>query len=246
MRPDCAMVLAAGLGTRMRPLTNDKPKSLVEVDGQTLIDRALDQLAKAGVKTAVINHHYKSEKLLSHLSARQSGLPALRFSDEKDELLETGGGIKKALPLFTSDPFFSINCDVIWTDGADNTLSRLAAHWDDEKMDGLLLMIPIGRARGHAGAGDFFLTDTRDMRDVGRLAWRGEAKQAPYVFAGIQLVSTRLYRDTPEGPFSNLRLWDRAIGEGRLFGLVHQGGWVDIGTPQGRDDAEAWLQQNRP
>ena len=236
--PSKAMVLAAGMGTRMRPLTDTHPKALVEVDGTALVDHTLDHLANAGVAEAMVNHHYLGEQLLDHLS-RRKGSPVLSYSDESDELLETGGGIFRALSFFEGQPFFSINSDAIWTDSGTNALQQMANAFDPDQMDALLLLIATEDAGGHTGAGDFFLSDE------GALTRRGDATSAPYVYTGIQLLHPRLFRDCPTGPFSLNVLYSRAITEGRLFGTVHTGKWHDVGTPEGRIAAEQMLKSSR-
>jgi N-acetyl-alpha-D-muramate 1-phosphate uridylyltransferase len=222
--PGTAMVMAAGLGTRMRPLTNDRPKPLVEVGGKPLIDYAFDKLRLAGVGKAVVNIHYLPAMMEAYLGAGIAGLD-ITVSDERDLLLETGGGLVKALPLIDDDPFFAINSDAIWTDGQLDALTRLAESWDYERMDALLLLVPRENAHHHRGKGDFFLSDE------GQLIRRGEHDSAPYVYTGVQLISKRLLRDAPDGPFSTNILWDRAIAEGKAFGLIHEGLWFDIGSP---------------
>ncbi len=222
--PDTAMVMAAGLGKRMRPLTASRPKPLIDVGGKPLIDHVLDKLRAAGVSRVVVNVHYLADSLEAHLASAAKGLD-LQLSDERDLLLETGGGLVRAAPLVGCDPFFAINSDNLWIDGPTDTLRLLASHWDGEAMDALLLLVPHARAFNHRGLGDFH------MDRFGRLSRRGRSKVAPYVFTGIQLVAKRLLRDAPEGPFSTNILWDRAIAEGRCFGAVHQGLWFDVGTP---------------
>ena len=222
--PDTAMVMAAGLGKRMRPLTATRPKPLVEVNGKALIDHVFDRLRAAGVTKAVVNVHYLPDALEAHLKARAGELD-IRISDEREQLLETGGGLVRAAPMIDSDPFFAINSDNYWIDGPSDTLRLLASHWDEAAMDALLLLVPHARARNHHGIGDFH------MDRFGRLRRRGRSRVAPYVFTGIQLVSKRLLRDAPDGAFSTNILWDRAIAEGRCFGAVHQGLWFDVGTP---------------
>jgi N-acetyl-alpha-D-muramate 1-phosphate uridylyltransferase len=222
--PDTAMVMAAGLGKRMRPLTATRPKPLIEVNGKPLIDHVFDKLRAAGISKAVVNVHYLADVLEAHLGTTADGL-AVTISDERELLLETGGGLVRAAPLIEGDPFFAINSDNFWVDGPTDTLRLLASHWDGEAMDALLLLVPHARAYNHRGLGDFH------MDRFGRLQRRNRSKVAPYVFTGIQVVSKRLLRDAPEGPFSTNILWNRAIGEGRCFGAVHQGLWFDVGTP---------------
>jgi len=223
--PRTAMVMAAGLGTRMRPLTNDKPKPLIAVAGEPLIDHVLGHLAAAGVRRAVINVHYLPEQIEAHLGSNAHGLD-IAISDERDLLLETGGGLVKAEPLIDCDPFLAVNSDNLWIDGPADTLRLLASQWDDEKMDALLLLVPHARAFNHKGLGDFHMTRS------GRIRRREKRRVAPFVFTGIQMVSKRLLRDAPKGPFSTNVLWSRAIEEGRCFGAVHQGLWFDVGSPQ--------------
>jgi len=222
--PDTAMVMAAGLGKRMRPLTATRPKPLIEVNGKPLIDHVFDHLRTAGVGKAVVNVHYLADSLEAHVKARADGI-AILFSDERKLLLETGGGMVRAEPMIDCDPFFAINSDNYWVDGPSDTLRLLAAQWDGEAMDALLLLVPHARAFNNRALGDFH------MDRFGRLQRRGRSKVAPYVYTGIQMVSKRLLRDAPEGPFSTNVLWNRAIEEGRCFGAVHQGLWFDVGTP---------------
>jgi len=236
--PKKAMILAAGKGTRMRPLTDNIPKALVEVDGKTLIDHALDHLNDAGVDQAIINFHYRGQQMLDHLANRQSG-PSLSYSDETGALLETGGGVLKALSFFDDQPFFTINSDVIWTDDDSPALHRLAEAFDPEAMDALLLLTPRDQAVGHPGAGDFFIEHA--VSELGPLIWRGEADTAPYIYASVHISRHALYRDPPVGAFRLTELWKRASDEGRLYGLVHHGKWHDVGNPAGRDQAEQML-----
>lgn len=220
---DTAMILAAGLGKRMRPLTASQPKPLVRVAGKALIDHALDRLADAGVGRAVVNVHYLADALEAHVLARTS--PQVSVSDERALLLETGGGMAKALPQLP-DPFFALNADNIWLDGPKSAFHDLSRRWDPERMDALLLVVPHARAMNFAGTGDFH------MDPLGRLSRRRDGRVAPFIFTGIQLVSHRLLRDAPEGPFSTNLLWNRAIEEGRLYGLSFTGLWFEVGTPQ--------------
>lgn len=221
--PRTAMIMAAGLGMRMRPLTATRPKPLVEVAGKTLLDHVLDRLTAAGVERAVVNVHYLPDALEAHLRAR-SDLD-IAISDERDLLLETGGGLVKAAPLIDCDPFLAVNSDNFWVDGPADTLRLLASQWDAAKMDALLLLVPHARAGNHSGMGDFH------MDPAGALRRRGKARIAPFVFTGIQIVAKRLLDNAPAGPFSTNILWDRAIADGRLYGAVHQGLWFDVGTP---------------
>jgi MurNAc alpha-1-phosphate uridylyltransferase len=234
--PKTAMVMAAGLGKRMRPLTAMRPKPLVSVAGQTLIDHCLDHLKAAGVKKAVVNLHYLAAQLEAHLKNRAEGIEIV-ISDERKQLLETGGGVVKALPLIDADPFFVINADNFWVDGPVDTLRLLASHWNEATMDALLLVIPHARANCHRGRGDFH------MSAAGALKRRKPNGVAPFVYTGIQMVSKRLFAgDVPEGPFSTNILWNRAIEAGRCFGAVHQGLWFDIGQPENIAMTEALLE----
>ncbi|HEY1145330.1 MAG TPA: nucleotidyltransferase family protein [Allosphingosinicella sp.] len=233
--PAVAMVMAAGIGKRMRPLTATRPKPLIEVAGKPLLDHCLDRLRIAGVTKAVVNVHYLADALEAHLKNRIHGIDIV-ISDERDGLLETGGGLVKALPLIDADPFLVVNSDNIWVDGPMDTLRLLAASWDDEKMDALLLLVPFARAVGHVGRGDFHMSAT------GALRRRRPSGVAPFVYTGIQMLSKRLFEEEmPEGPFSTNLLWDRAISAGRCYGVSHQGLWFDIGMPANIDKAERVL-----
>lgn len=229
---DTAMVMAAGLGKRMRPLTATQPKPMVRVAGKPLIDHALDKLAEAGVARAVVNVHYLADLLEDHLKKRKA--PAITVSDERALLLETGGGMVKAQGLLP-DPFFCVNSDNLWLDGPRNALLDLSERWDPAEMDALLLLVPHKGAMNFPGKGDFH------MSPLGKLTRRRSSRIAPYIFTGIQLVSHRLLRDAPAGPFSTNVLWDRAIAEGRLFGVAFTGRWFEVGTPQAIKPTEAAL-----
>ena len=220
---DTAMILAAGLGKRMRPLTASQPKPLVRVAGKALIDHALDRLAEAGIGKAVVNVHYLADALEAHVLARKT--PQVTVSDERALLLETGGGMTKALPQLP-DPFFALNADNIWLDGPKSAFHDLSRRWDPATMDALLLVVPHARAMNFSGPGDFH------MDPMGRLSRRRDGRIAPFIYTGIQLVSHRLLRDAPEGPFSTNILWNRAMEEGRLYGLSFTGLWFEVGTPQ--------------
>lgn len=220
---DTAMILAAGLGKRMRPLTASQPKPMVRVAGKPLIDHALDRLVEAGVAKAVVNVHYLADALEAHLLARQT--PKVTVSDERAQLLETGGGMLKALPQLP-DPFFALNADNIWLDGPKSAFHDLSRRWDPDQMDALLLVVPHARAMNFSGAGDFH------MDPMGRLSRRRAGRIAPFIYTGIQLVSHRLLRDAPDGPFGTMILWERAIAEGRLYGISFTGLWFEVGTPQ--------------
>ena len=217
------MVLSAGLGTRMRPLTDKIPKPLVEVAGKPLIDHVLDRLAEAGVERAVVNVHHFAEQIERHVAARAT--PNVVVSDERGVLLGTGGAVVKALPQLGGAPFYLINSDTIWIDGVKPNLLALAESFDPATMDALLLLAPTAGSIGYAGRGDFaFATD-------GRLRHRGEREVAPFVYAGTAILSPALYVGAPQGGFPLTLLFDRAEEQGRLHGLRLQGLWMHVGTP---------------
>jgi len=231
--PKVAMVLAAGLGLRLRPITATRPKPLVEVAGRSILDRVLDGLTGAGVERCVVNTHYLGHQIDAHLAARPT--PPVDLSHE-EELLDTGGGINRALDALGPDPFFAVNADILWDEGpGEPALSRLGQAFDAAAMDALLLLVPRERAVGYDGVGDFRLGAD------GRLARRGAAASAPFVFTGLQVLRPELFDGAPDGAFSLNLLYDRAIAAGRLFGLEHTGRWFHIGTPAGLDLAEAAL-----
>ena len=232
--PASAMVLAAGLGKRMRPLTATRPKPLVEVAGRTLLDRAMGTLKAGGVTRFVVNVHYMADRIEAHLAARGMDQEA-RISDERDLLLETGGGIAKALPLIDADPFLSINADNIWVDGPVGAARLLANRWDPAQMDALLLLVPLARANCHGGPGDFH------MDPLGRVSRRRPGRVAPFVYTGLQMLSKSLFEGVAVEPFSMNRLWDKAAAEGRLYGVVHQGLWFDVGTAAAVKETEMLL-----
>ncbi len=232
--PRTAMIMAAGLGKRMRPLTATRPKPLVEVAGKALIDHVLDRLRGAGVEQVVVNVHYLADALEAHLAARSGGL-GVTISDERALLLETGGGLVQAAPMIDEDTFLVVNSDNYWIDGPADSLRLLASQWREADMDALLLVVPHARASNNSGAGDF------RMDAAGHLRRRASGRIAPFVFTGIQIVSKRLLRDAPAGAFSTNIFWDRAIEEGRCFGAVHQGLWFDVGTPSAIAATEAAL-----
>lgn len=231
--PKTAMVLAAGLGTRMRPLTDDRPKALVEVAGRALIDHVLDRLADAGVEKAVVNVHWFADRLESHLAARGRG-PEIVISDERETLLETGGGLKKAAPLLGDDPVFVANIDSVWLD-RDDALNQLARLWNPSIMDAALLLARREGSIGFEGDGDFFLGDD------GKLTFRGEAASAPFAYMGVHICRPDYVADGPEGAFSLSQFWRRSAAAGRLYGVVMDGDWMHVGDPQARDEAEAKL-----
>jgi len=230
---ETAMVLAAGLGTRMRPLTDDRPKALVELAGRTLIDHVLDRLAQAGVARAVVNVHYFADRLEDHLKGRAA--PAVVISDERNELLETGGGLKKARPLLGEAPVLVANIDSVWTEPTIPAVERLIAAWDPAAMDALLLLAPLAQTSGFDGPGDFFLGDD------GRLSFRDDADRAPYAFMGVHLTKPKIVDGEPDGPFSLTRVWRRLAAEGRLYGAAFDGFWMHVGDPQALGAAERRL-----
>jgi len=230
------MVLAAGLGKRMRPLTATRPKPLVRVAGKPLLDHVFDRLRAAGIKRAVVNVHYLADAIEAHLRSHVKDIEIL-ISDERSELLETGGGVRRAMPLIADDRFLIVNSDNLWLDGTIDAIQLLAAAWNEAEMDALLLVVPLARANCHGGTGDFH------MDQSGRLSRRRPGRVAPFVFTGVQLVSRRLFEDAPDGHFSMNLLWDRAIAAGRLYGLVHEGLWFDVGTPPAIARTEAILAQ---
>ncbi|WP_303760567.1 nucleotidyltransferase family protein [Sphingobium yanoikuyae] len=221
---DTAMLMAAGLGKRMRPLTATRPKPLVKVAGKALMDHALDRLAAGGIKTVIVNVHYLADTVEAHLKTRKD--MDFRISDERSKLLETGGGLIHAKPLLGDKPFICANSDNLWIDGPAETLGMMQRLWDPERMDALLLLVPLARANCHSGPGDFH------MDANGRLTRRKTAHVAPFVFTGVQIFSPRLLVDPPADVFSTNIFWNRAIEAGRLYGAVHQGLWFDVGTPQ--------------
>jgi len=221
--PKRAMVLSAGLGTRMRPLTERMPKPMVAVGGKPLIDHVLDRLAEAGVERAVVNVHHFADQLERHLAARTK--PQIEISDERGLLLGTGGAVVKALPLIGEAPFFHVNSDSIWVDGVKPNLARLAENFDAAAMDALLLLAPATGSIGYAGRGDFA------MAGDGRLRRRAEREVAPFVFAGAAILSPALFTDAPQGEFSLTDLFTRAADAGRLYGLRLEGLWMHVGTP---------------
>jgi len=231
--PDTAMVLAAGLGARMRQLTNKKPKPLIRVCDHALIDYTLDRLCAAGVKRAIVNVHHLADQVELHVKDRVS--PSITISDEREQLLETGGGLKNALPLFGDDPIFCTNTDAILFDAeGDEACATLANAWDTEHMDALLLLVPIDETSGYGGKGDFHHEENGSIR-------LRDGKTAPYVFTGLQIITPALIAEGPDGPFSTKLLWDRAAERGRLFGAVHGGFWMHVGDHKGLEQAEKLL-----
>ncbi|MCA8869552.1 MAG: nucleotidyltransferase family protein [Rhodobacteraceae bacterium] len=233
MKPDCVMIFAAGRGTRMRHLTRELPKPLLPVAGKPLIDHALTLVDMAGVTRKVVNVNYFAEKLRTHLRNRQD----VEISAETPDALETGGGLKRALPLLGDEPVFTLNPDAIWT--GPNPLTQLAGNWHPGKMAALLLLVPLTKASGHAGQGDFSLAPD------GRISRHIAEGQHPYVNTGAEIIDTGGIAAIAENCFSLNLVWDRMIAEGRLFGCVHQGGWADVGTPEGIITAEKMLAEIR-
>ena len=237
LAPRRAMVLAAGKGTRLRPLTDTLPKPLVTVGGRTLIDRSLDRLQESGVETAVVNLHHLGAMIEDHLAGRPA--PEIVYSRE-GELLETGGGVAKALPLLGAGPFYVVNGDVMWLNGPRSALARMAATWDDGAMDALLLLHSTVEAYGYQGRGDFCADDSAV------LSRRPEGEISPYVYTGVQLVHPRLFAGAPGDAFSFNVLYDKAIEAGRLHGMVHDGEWFHIGTAEGLAEADGYMQVRYP
>jgi N-acetyl-alpha-D-muramate 1-phosphate uridylyltransferase len=227
------MVLAAGLGQRMLPITKTLPKPLIKVAGKPLIDFTLDRLAEAGIEKAVVNVHHLADQIEAHLRSRTA--PPIVISDERDVLLETGGGLKRALPLLGNEPFLTLNSDSLWIEGAQPNVPRLIEAWDPERMDILMLLALGATSVGYDGSGDF------TMDPNGRLRRRAERQVAPFVFAGVAVVKPELLRDTPDGPFSANLLYDRAIEAERLYGLRLDGQWLHVGEPQSIAAAEESL-----
>jgi N-acetyl-alpha-D-muramate 1-phosphate uridylyltransferase len=234
--PRTAMVLAAGLGTRMRPLTDTKPKPLIAVAGKPLLDHVLDRLADVGVERAVANVHYLAEQIIAHTKPRTT--PRVTISDERGLLLGTGGGVVKALPELGDAPFFHINSDTIWIDGGTPNLMRLAQAFDPAAMDALLLLAPTTGSIGYSGRGDFA------MATDGRLSRHSEREAAPFVYAGAAILSPALFTDAPQGEFSLTDLFDRASAAGRLHGLRLEGLWMHVGTPEAVGEAEAAISKS--
>ena len=225
------MVLAAGIGMRMRPLTDRMPKPLVHVGGRALIDHVLDRLADAGVERAVVNVHHFADQIEHHLNGRQR--PPVTISDERERLLDTGGGIVKSLAALGDDPFFVVNADTIWIEGVRPNFHRLAAAFDPATMDGLLLLAPTATSIGYEGRGDFALAAD------GRLRRRGEREIVPFVYAGAGILAPSLFENAPTAPFSVTRLFERAEAQSRLHGLRLEGLWMHVGTPAAIAEAEA-------
>jgi MurNAc alpha-1-phosphate uridylyltransferase len=227
------MIMAAGFGTRMRPLTNDKPKPLVEVAGKPLIDHVIDRLVQAGVTLAVVNAHYRADMIEEHLAKRSD--IEIRISDERGELLDSGGGIYKALPHFEGEPFFHVNSDTVWVEGAGRALDTLKARWNPDNMDALMLLAPTVHTVCYDGSGDFV------MDAEGRLTRVPEHHIAPFVWMSVEIVHPRLFDTAPGGKFSINPLWDVAISKGRLRGMRLDGVWMHIDRPDAVTASEAFL-----
>jgi N-acetyl-alpha-D-muramate 1-phosphate uridylyltransferase len=236
IRLDKAFVLAAGLGTRMRPLTQHRPKPLVVVAGRPLLDHVLERIAAAGIADVVVNVHYLADAIELHLRDRHH--PRIAISDERDRLLDTGGGVAKAMPLLGAAPFLIHNSDSIWIEDAVPNLQRLADAMDERNMDALLLLADRTTSLGYDGRGDFHLEADGRLRRVAK----GEA--ADFVFAGVSIAIPRLMRDVPSGPFSLNRVWDRAMAEGRLFGIRLTGTWMHVGDPAALAAAEELIERH--
>lgn len=236
---DTAMVLAAGYGERMRPLTDIIPKPLVPFSGKPLIDHVLDRLARAGVQRAVVNGHYLADKLFAYLSTRKNS-PEIILSDETAELLDTGGGVVFALEKLGRNPFLTHNSDTVWIETKETcNLMQLIARWDDTTMDCVLLLADLDRALGYDGAGDFVFND-----DAGRLRRRTPTDKNALVYAGVSVIHPRLFATAPKGAFSMNVIWDQAIARGRVFGLTLDGTWMHIGTPEALYAAERWIKDD--
>lgn len=237
-RPTTAMVLAAGLGKRMRPLTEHVPKPMVALGGRPLIDHVLERLAGAGITRAVVNVHYLPDQIELHVRDRTS--PRITISDERDSVLDTGGGIKRALPLLGAEPFVVHNSDSVWLEGAHANLPALLSAWDGARMDSLLLVAARARSLGYEGAGDFH------MHADGRLERRRDDAPAPLVFTGASILHPRLLDGIDDNVFSLNRAWDRAIASGRLYGILLDGFWMHVGTPEALAEAEHCLVHGEP
>ena len=228
-----ALVLAAGFGKRMRPLTDSTPKPLVRLGGKTMLDHVLDRLADAGVTNAVVNVHYLADQVEAHLAKRTR--PQLIISDEREQILDTGGAVNKALQSLGPDPFFVHNSDSVWIEHGESTLGRMIEDWNGDIMDCLLLLASTETSLGYSGNGDFH------MNDDGTLRRRAQGERAPYVFAGVSINKPSLFAHCPDGPFSLNPIWDEAIAKGRLRAISHKGSWMHVGTPDALAAAERRL-----
>lgn len=232
-RPTKAIFLGAGLGTRMRPLTDDRPKPLIEVNGRPLIDYAIERLVSVGIETIVVNVHYLPDMIEDYLRGRKDA--EFIISDERDVLLDTGGAVTKAMPYLAGAPFITHNCDTLWRDDSTNNLAAMIDAFDPDQMDALLLLADRKTCIGFDGKGDFF----RD--DEGRLTRRGDAPSTPYVWNGVQIVHPRLFDHPPAGPYSTNLMWDRAIERGTMFGLELRGRWMHVGSPDAVEESARFL-----
>jgi MurNAc alpha-1-phosphate uridylyltransferase len=234
--PTIAMVLAAGLGTRMRPLTDDRPKALVEVGGRALIDHMLDRMAAAGVARAVVNVHAFADRLEAHLAARQASqpVPKIEISDERPQALETGGGLKLAAPLVGPDPVWVANIDSVWIEYGVSAMDAMARAWDAARMDVLLMLAPTATSLGFHDSGDVFLDD-------GRVRFKAAGESAPYVYVGVHICDPVIVAAGPDGPFGLTPIWKALAQQGRVFGVAPPGLWMHVGDPAARDLAEARL-----
>ncbi len=228
-----AMILAAGLGTRMRPITERTPKPLVKVNNRTLIDHAIDRLVEGGVTDITINLHYLGDQVERHLGRRET--PNINFSWERDVLLDTGGGVQQALPQLGDEPFWVVNCDSLWLNGPTEMMTRALEQWDADKMDALLILHSTVDAYGYDGYGDF------NAEQDGLLSRRPELEIAPWLFTGIQIVQPKLIADIPDQIFSMNRIYDQAIERDRLYGMVHDGEWFHVGSPDGLSEVESFM-----
>ena len=233
--PKNAMVLAAGLGLRLRPITNKTPKPLVKVADRTLLDHTLDRLVAVGVERAVVNIHHLADQVEQHLGNRKD--LEIIISSEADDLLETGGGVKKALEHFGDEPFYISNADVLWLNGPTPALGRMIERWNDDEMDVLLMLHSTVEAYGYTGNGDF------EAEPNGKLSRKLEGEITPYLFTGVQSIHPRIFEATPDGAFSLNVIYDKAIEAERLYGVVHDGEWFHIGTPDGLAQAEVYMGQ---
>ncbi|APG62765.1 hypothetical protein LPB140_08160 [Sphingorhabdus lutea] len=234
---DTAMVMSAGLGTRMRPLTDNRPKPLVELAGGALIDHVLTALHQGDVKNIVVNVHYLADQMEEHLSGWDDQFN-IKISDERHALMETGGGLVKAQHMLQGDPFFCLNSDNLWVSKDKNIFQEMAQLWRGDVMDALLLLVPHENAHNHIGRGDF-------NWDGQNLTRRGDDDYAPYIFSGIQIISHNLLKNAPNGPFSTNILWDKAMEDGRVHAHIFNGQWFDIGRPEAIAQTEEYLRENK-
>lgn len=238
-QPAKAMILAAGKGMRMGAMSDHTPKPLVKVHGKSILRRAITKLESHGISRFVVNVHHLADMIMHELKSEiDAGISVI--SDERNELLETGGGVKKAIPHLADDHFFVLNCDVIWSEKKETVLSRLEQFWDPARMDVLLLMVPFDKAHGYDGVGDFFM-DQSDIPQCGPLQFRGDADSAPLVFGAVQIVKAKMYDGMPDGSWSNREIFRKAAANGRLFGLLHTDSWFHVGTQAAIAEAEAMM-----